>query len=25
VNGYLFDESGDCVHHLNINRNKSAA
>jgi len=25
ANGYLFDQSGDCVHHLNINRNKSAA
>jgi hypothetical protein len=25
VNGYLFDESGDCVHHLDISRNKKEA
>ena len=24
ANGYLFDESGDCVHHLDRNRNKAA-
>ena len=25
INGYLFDESGDCVHHLEIKKIKEVA
>jgi len=25
VNGYLFDKCGNCVHHLDIDRNKKQA